>query len=65
MSEAKIADLGWCMAKATKDSLTIVMPADSSEHAYAPAQSIHIFRTRDLIALRDLLNSVLRPEDQP
>ena len=51
-------DLGWCIARLNteKNLMTIVSPADASEHTYQPSESIHVWGIDGLTKLRDALN---------
>lgn len=62
-----IFDLGWCMARATRDellegaSMTICSPGFES----TPAQSIEISRRKDIEALRDACDFALNGGGRP
>lgn len=56
--EAKVVDLGWCVAKLhqKREYLTIMSPSDGSETSFAPAASVSLWRQEDILKLRDFLN---------
>jgi len=53
-----VIDLGWCIARLNTDKnlMTIVSPADASEHTYQPAESVVVWGVDGLGKLRDALN---------
>ena len=58
-----VIDLGFCMARINKMTLTIVSPEDSSDTVYMPASSVSIFGKSNLIALRDSLDKALQQDE--
>ncbi len=55
MAIRKMIDLGWCLARLEPDKLTIVSQSEHGETAYNPAESIVIYGSANLKALRDEL----------
>lgn len=65
-----LGDIGWCVARMVvsesgeAESLHLVSPADTSEHRYAPCESVGIYGRVNIVRLRDFLNSHLHASEK-